>query len=119
MPARSAPTSPPGSAAGAGPGAEAPPKTRPAAKAERSEELRFKVTADFRQRFKQTAKEAGIKKSVLLERLLAAWHERHPLGDRTARPASGNAAPARPARQAGPPGEAKRTTRAKAKPGRS
>lgn len=53
------------------PTAESAPKP-----AERSEELRFKVTESFRQQFKQTAKELGLKKSALLEKLLADWHAR-------------------------------------------
>lgn len=46
--------------------------------AERSEELRFKVTEAFRQQFKQAAKERGLKKSAFLEKLLADWHARQP-----------------------------------------
>ncbi len=47
-------------------------------KAERSAELCFKVTGTFKKTFKQTAKELGLKKSALLEKLLAEWRERHP-----------------------------------------
>lgn len=53
-------------------------KNRTAKKAERSAELCFKVTGTFKQTFKQTAKELGLKKSALLEKLLAEWRERHP-----------------------------------------
>lgn len=53
-------------------------KKRPVKTAERSEELCFKVTGTFKQAFKQTAKELGLKKSALLEKLFAEWRERHP-----------------------------------------
>ena len=39
----------------------------------RTEELRFKVTPDVRQRFKRAAKDLGLKKGEFLERLMAAW----------------------------------------------
>jgi hypothetical protein len=45
---------------------------------EKTEELRFKVTPTFKQNFKQTAKELGLKKGALLEKLLADWHSRPP-----------------------------------------
>lgn len=56
---------------------------RPATKsapvpAERSEELRFKVTVTCKQQFKLAAKELGLKKSAFLEKLLADWHARQP-----------------------------------------
>jgi hypothetical protein len=47
-------------------------------KAARSEDLRLKVTGGVKQRFKQAAKAAGVKKGVLLERLLAEWEKRQP-----------------------------------------
>lgn len=47
-------------------------------KAARSEDLRIKVAAGLKQRFKHAAKSAGVKKGVLLERLLTAWEERRP-----------------------------------------
>jgi hypothetical protein len=65
-----------GSVAKADKKATEPSRTNGAAKkAPRSEELRFKVTEDVRQRFKLAAKAAGLKKGLFLERLLAAWQE--------------------------------------------
>lgn len=76
-------------------------KPRRVKTAERSEELCFKVTGTFKQAFKQTAKELGLKKSALLEKLLAEWRERHPAvtAGAQARAASGTT-PARRARDA-------------------
>jgi hypothetical protein len=58
--------------------AEAPPKDAARKKAARSEDLRIKVAGGLKQRFKQAAKSAGVKKGVLLERLLAEWEARQP-----------------------------------------
>lgn len=62
------------------------PRTHPAeTKADRSEELRFKVTDSVKQSFKSAARELGIKKGVLLERLLADWQARHTPSGRAAK----------------------------------
>jgi hypothetical protein len=75
----------------------------------RSEDLRVKVTAGLKQRFKQAAKAAGVKKGVLLERLLAAWEERSPaVATASAQPAA-EAAPASGASPVAPGARAKRS----------
>jgi hypothetical protein len=94
-------------AAGAGGGAQRkPPKERVAPQDERAEELRFKVTAAFKQLFKQTAKDLGVKKAALLETLLAEWQARHAVSGGAAKLAPGKTgvapAPARSPRAAKP-----------------
>lgn len=81
-----------------------PATDRPARKNKRSEELRIKVTAAVRQRFKQTAKELGIKKGALLEQLLAAWHARHPEDGGAGKLAQDGAAKTAPATKRRPGG---------------
>lgn len=65
------------------------------------------MTGAFKQAFKQAAKELGLKKSALLEKLLAEWRERHPAvtAGAGAKAASGTT-PARRARDAKAPGKA-------------
>jgi hypothetical protein len=94
-------------AAGAGNGAQRKPaKERAAPQDERAEELRFKVTAAFKQNFKQTAKDLGVKKAALLETLLAEWQARHAVSGGAAKLVPGKAgvapAPARSPRAAKP-----------------
>lgn len=97
--ARPAPALPPVIAPGAAAAAVAgtPAKDGPARKDKRSEELRIKVTEAVRQRFKQTAKELGVKKGALLEQLLAVWHARHPEDGRAGKLAQDSTAAAIPA----------------------
>ena len=92
-------------AAGTGNGAQRKPaKERVAPQDERAEELRFKVTAAFKQTFKQTAKDLGIKKTPLLETLLAEWQARRAVSGGAAKLVPGKAgvapAPARSPRAA-------------------
>jgi hypothetical protein len=65
------------------------------------------VTGAFKQTFKHAAKELGLKKSALLEKLLAEWRERHPAvtAGAGAKAASGTT-PSRRARDAKAPGKA-------------
>jgi hypothetical protein len=78
-------------------------KDRAAKMAQRSEELHFKVTRSFKQDFKQTAKELNLKKTALLEKLLADWRERHPVAPASAEKAAADStAPGRRARGARP-----------------
>ena len=67
---------------------------------EKAEELRFKVTPTFKQNFKQTAKELGLKKGALLEKLLADWHSRPPAPPERALATPRKAITATPARRA-------------------
>jgi hypothetical protein len=85
----------PGKSAKGKPTAQQAPKP-----AEKAEELRFKVTPTFKQSFKQTAKELGLKKGALLEKLLAHWHSRPPAPAERALTAARKAITAMPARRA-------------------
>ncbi len=85
----------PGKSAKGKPTAQQAPKPT-----EKAEELRFKVTPAFKQNFKQTAKELGLKKGVLLEKLLADWHSRPPTPAERALTTSRKAITATPARRA-------------------
>lgn len=58
--------------------AEPSRKDSAAKKSARSDDLRLKVTGGLKQRFKQAAKAAGVKKGVLLEQLLTEWEKRQP-----------------------------------------
>lgn len=56
-----------------------PTGKRPSKPAQKAEELTFKVTPAFKQSFKQAAKDLGLKKGALLEKLLADWQSRPPV----------------------------------------
>lgn len=75
-----------------------PTEKRASKPTEKAEELRFKVTPTFKQNFKQTAKELGLKKGALLEKLLAHWHSRPPAPAERALTAPRKAMPARRAK---------------------
>jgi hypothetical protein len=77
-----------------------PTEKRASKPTEKAEELRFKVTPTFKQNFKQTAKELGLKKGALLEKLLAHWHSRPPAPAERALTAARKAITAMPARRA-------------------
>lgn len=76
-------------------------------KAERSDALHVKVTAAFKQRFKQAAKDQGLKKAAFLEKLLADWQARQPAAATVVAPPA-----ARPAKTGKAPGRAVRTRKA-------
>lgn len=85
-----APSSSGRAAVGGGNGAQRKPrKERVAPQDERAAELRFKVTAPFKQLFKQTAKDLGIKKAALLETLFAEWQARQAVSGGVAKQAPG------------------------------
>lgn len=89
-------------------------KDHAAKTAQRSEELRFKVTRSFKQAFKQTAKELGLKKTALLEKLLTDWRERHPAAPAGAGTATTDSST--PKRRAPAAGPARRGTTAPRRP---
>lgn len=53
-------------------------------KTARSDSLNLRVTTDLKQRFKQAAKDQGLKKAAFLEKLLAEWRARNPAPATTA-----------------------------------
>ncbi len=96
--------------------ADKPPTDNAPKKAARSQELRFKVTDSFKQRFKQAAKDLGIKKTALLERLLAEWQDRRMAADGAPKPAPAKADPRKPRSGRKPARKAKAVLRDAAKP---
>lgn len=81
--------------------AKGQPKQGMAEKTARSETLDLRVTAALKQRFKQAAKEQGLKKAAFLEKLLAEWQARQPVP-----PIVASQPVARPAKTAKKPGRA-------------
>lgn len=73
----------------------------------RSEELRFKVTLDVKQRFRRSAKDLDLKKGEFLERMLAAWQDAQSGKDGDARSEDGP--PVRPAPAGDAAGRGRRT----------
>lgn len=87
------------------------PKDSAGKKKARLEDLRLKVTPGLKQRFKQAAKAAGLKKGALLERLLIELEKRQPGLNATSAPAPDGVAADLRAPAVAPAPQAKRSSR--------